>query len=280
MADISTDVNRTRNFGLIGAAFGVGFTLGPAIGGFLSEYGLRVPFLAAAILSLVNLIYGFFVLKESLSLENRRPFSLKRSNPIGSLIQVFKYKQLGLMFAAFFLYYLAGMAIHSSWNYFTQEKFDWTPKDVGFSLTVVGVFIIIVQGGLTGKISKWIGDQKMVFVGLGIFVFSLLGISFVPNGWMLYAMMIPYAFTGLAGPAIKSIMAKNTVVSEQGELQGILTVLVSLAEIIGPIMMMTLFTVTTVGLPESEKLYSSPYLLAAGFIVMAIGIFYAATKKR
>jgi len=280
IADISTNENRTRNFGMIGAAFGAGFTFGPAIGGFLSEYGLRVPFLAAAILSLVNLTYGYFVLKESLDVSKRRPFSLKRSNPIGSVVQALRYKRVGLLFVVFFLYYMAAMAIQSSWNYFTQEKFDWTPKDVGLSLTLVGLFIIIVQGGLAGRVSKLIGDRKMVIVGLSIFVITLLGISFAGSGWMLYALMIPYAFTGLAGPAIKSMMASKTRESEQGELQGILTSLVSMAEIIGPVMMMGLFTLTTVNLPEETKFYGSPYLLGAFFIVIALAVFFFATKKR
>ncbi len=279
IADISTDENRTRNFGFIGAAFGVGFVLGPALGGFLADFGLRVPFLAAAILSLVNLIYGFFVLKESLPVEKRRPFVLRRSNPVGAMFQIVKYKQLALLFLVFFLYYLAGMAIHSSWNYLTQEKFHWSLRDVGISLAVVGICVAIVQGGFTGRFSKAFGDRKTVLIGMFIFFFSLLGIGFATQGWMLYALMVPYAFTGLAGPAIKSIMAGNTSESEQGELQGTITSLISLSEIIGPIMMMALFTYTTVGLPESEKVYGSPYFLGAAFVTLATLLFVVSTRK-
>ena len=279
IADISTNENRTKNFGLVGAAFGVGFVIGPAVGGFLADLGLRVPFLAAAILSLVNLIYGFFVLKESLPVEKRRPFSLLRSNFVGALIQIGKYKRLGLLFLVFFLYYLAGMAIHSSWNYITQEKFGWSLRDVGISLAVVGICIAVVQGGLTGRFSRAFGDRKTAIIGLVIFILSLLGIGFAPEGWMLYVLMIPYAFTGLAGPAIKSIMAGNTQENEQGELQGTITSLISLSEIFGPIMMMALFTSTTLNLPENEKVYGSPYFLGAAFVVIATILFLISTRK-
>jgi DHA1 family tetracycline resistance protein-like MFS transporter len=279
MADISTEEDRTKNFGLIGAAFGVGFVLGPALGGFLADFGLRVPFLAAAILSLLNLTFGFFVCKESLAPENRRPFEWKRSNPIGSFFQIGKYKRLGILFAVFFLYYMAAMAIQSSWNYLTIEKFNWSLRDVGISLAVVGICIAFVQGGLTGRFSKAFGDRKTGLIGLTIFFLSLIGIGTAPYGWMLYALMVPYAFTGLAGPAIRSIMAANTAVNEQGELQGTLTSLMSLSEIIGPVIMMSLFTFTTVGLPEEEKVYGSPYLLAATFIFVGIILFLIGTNK-
>ena len=279
MADISTDENRTKNFGLIGAAFGVGFVLGPALGGFLADFGLRVPFLAAALLSLLNLMYGFFVCKESLPESHRRPFNWKRSNPIGAVFQVRKYKRLALLFVVFFLYYMAAMAIQSSWNYLTQEKFGWSLRDVGISLAVVGVCIAFVQGGLTGRFSKAFGDRKTAIIGMLIFFLSLLGIGSAPYGWMLYALMVPYAFTGLAGPAIRSIMAAHTVDNEQGELQGTLTSLMSLSEIIGPMIMMGLFTLTTVGLPEDEKIYGSPYFLAAAFIFIGLIVFLIGTNK-
>lgn len=279
ISDVSTPETRTKNFGLIGAGFGIGFVLGPAIGGFLAEFGLRTPFLAAAILSLMNLIYGALVLKESLPLEKRRAFSLKRSNPIGAFFRIGKYKEISMLFMVIFLYYLAGMAIHSSWNYITEGKFDWTPKEVGISLAVVGICIAIVQGTLTGRFAKAFGDRKTAKIGLIIFFFALLGIGFASHGWMLYAMMLPYAFSGLSGPAIKAIMANNTRDDEQGELQGTITSLISLAEIIGPLMMMGLFTYTTVNLPEEDKIFGSPYFAGAIFVVIALVIFNKAMKK-
>ena len=280
IADVSTAENRTKNFGLIGAGFGIGFVLGPALGGYLAEYGLRIPFLAAAGLSLLNLTYGALVLKESLPLAKRRPFSFSRSNPIGAFMQIKKYKKLALLFAVIFLYYFAGMAIHSSWNYLTEGKFDWTPKDVGISLAVVGICVAIVPGFLAGTLSKKYGDKRTSQIGLIVFFFSLLGIGFASSGWILYALMIPYAFTGLAGPAIKAIMANNTKDDEQGELQGTITSLVSLSEIIGPLFMMGLFTYTTVNISDDQKIYGSPYFAAAFFVLLAFMLFNKALRKK
>ncbi|MFK7787549.1 MAG: TCR/Tet family MFS transporter [Crocinitomicaceae bacterium] len=280
IADISTDENRTKNFGMVGAAFGVGFIIGPAIGGVLGDVGIRVPFLFAAGLSFLNFVYGFFVLKETLAVENRRPFDLRRSNPIGSFIQIVKYKELANMFLVIFMYHLAGTAIQHSWVYLTKERFAWTELDVGISLAVVGVCVAVVQGGLAGLFAKKWGDVRTAYVGLVMFVLSTMGIGLANEGWMLYALMLPYAFTGLAGPTIQAIMSKNTAASEQGELQGSITSIVSLSEIIGPILMMSLMTWTTVGIPEEERIYGSPYFAAAFFVIVAFFFFYRAVNKK
>jgi DHA1 family tetracycline resistance protein-like MFS transporter len=280
IADISTKENKTKNFGMVGAAFGIGFVLGPAIGGFLADLDIRSPFLFAAGLSLLNLLYGFIVLKESLPVEQRRPFNILRSNPVGAVVQMVKYKALSGLFLVIFLYYMAAMAIQSSWVYFTEEKFDWSKTDVGISLAVVGVCIAIVQGGLTGRFVKNFGDIRTGFIGLFIYLFALLGIAFATQGWMLYVLMIPYAFTGLAGPAVKGIMSNSTPDDQQGELQGSITSIISFAEIIGPPIMMWLFAKTTVGLSESEKIHGSPYMLSAVFVVIALVLFAIATRKK
>ncbi len=279
IADISTPENKTRNFGMVGAAFGVGFIIGPAIGGFLGEVGVRIPFLAAAVVSLINFTYGFIVLKETLPLEKRRPFNWKRSNPIGAVIQLPKYKELGLMFGVIFLYYLAGTAIQFTWVYMTKEKFDWSEGDVGLSLAVVGICVAIVQGGLSGYFSKRYGNVKTSYFSLVMFVFSVVGIGLAPQAWMLYALMLPYAVTGLAGPAIQAIMSNNTKDSEQGELQGTITSVLSLSEIVGPLIMMPLYSLTTVGMPEGERIYGTPYFAAAILVVVAAYLFYLATKR-
>lgn len=278
IADISSPEDRTKNFGFIGAAFGIGFVIGPAIGGLVSTFGIRLPFLVAAVLSLLNLVYGLIVLNESLPVEHRRPFSFLRSNPVGAVIQIFKYKRLGLLFAVIFFYYLASMAIQSSWNYLTEGKFGWDTTDVGISLTVVGICIAIVQGGLIGRISKTFGDHRTAFLGFTMFFLSLIGIALATHGWMLYALMVPYAFSGLAGPAVKAIMSNHTKDDEQGELQGTLTSLMSIAEIIGPIIMMSVFTLTTVGFSEEDKVFGSPYLLASVFVVLAMLLFAISTR--
>lgn len=280
IADISTDETRTKNFGMVGAAFGVGFIIGPAIGGVLGDVGIRVPFLFAAGLSFLNFLYGLFILKETLAPENRRPFSFKRSNPVGSFIQIVKYKELANMFFVIFIYYLAGTAIQHTWVYLTKEKFLWDELDVGISLAVVGVFVAIVQGGLAGIFAKKWGDVNTAYIGLITFVLATVGIGLANEGWMLYALMVPYAFTGLAGPTIQAIMSKNTKASEQGELQGSITSIVSLAEIVGPIFMMALMSWTTVGMPEDERIYGSPYFAAAIFVAIGFFFFRRAVRKR
>ncbi len=278
IADVSSPENKTKNFGMVGAAFGIGFVIGPAIGGVLGDLDIRSPFLFAAGLSFLNLLYGVFVLKESLPAEKRRPFNLLRSNVIGAVVQIVKYRSLGLLFLVVFLYYLAGMAIHTSWVYYTQEKFAWSKMDVGISLAVVGICIAGVQGGLAGFFSKRMGDVRTVYFAMAIFFFSLLGIGFSTAGWMLYVLMIPYAFTGLAGPAIQAIMSNNTAEDAQGELQGSITSILSISEIIGPLLMMWVFTLTTVGVETGKKVYGSPYFVASVFVVLAVLLFRIAVS--
>ena len=184
------------------------------------------------------------------------------------------------MFVVIFMYYLAGTAIQNTWVYLTKERFLWTELDVGISLATVGVCVAIVQGGLTGIFAEKWGDVKTAYMGLAMFVLATTGIGLANHGWMLYALMLPYAFTGLAGPTIQAIMSKNTKASEQGELQGSITSIISLAEIVGPVFMMALMSWTTVGIPEDERIYGSPYFAAAIFVLAAFFFFYRAVKKR
>lgn len=279
IADISTPENKTRNFGMVGAAFGVGFIIGPAIGGFLGEVGVRIPFLAAAAVSLINFVYGLIVLKETLPPEKRRPFNWKRSNPAGAILQLPKYRELGLLFGVIFLYYLAGTAIQVTWVYMTKEKFDWSEGDVGLSLAVVGICVAVVQGGLSGYFSKRYRNVKTSYFSFWMYVLATIGIGLAPQGWMLYVLMLPYAITGLAGPAIQAIMSNNTKDSEQGELQGTITSVLSLSEILGPLIMMTLYSLTTVGLPEGKRVYGTPYFAAAVLVMIAAYLFWMATKR-
>lgn len=280
IADISTPEDKAKNFGMVGAAFGIGFIIGPVIGGFLGDQGLRAPFLLAAGLSLLNMIYGFIVLKESLPVEKRRAFSLKRSNPIGAIVQMINYKAIGLLFLVIFLYYSAGTAIQTTWVYLTEEKFNWTKTDIGISLAVVGICIAIVQGGLAGVFSKRFGNVKTAYFGLFIFFISLIGIGLATKGWMLYALMLPYAFTGLAGPTIQAIMSNNTPDNEQGELQGSITSIVSISEVIGTFFMPLLLALTTTGIVFEDRIYGSPYFVASILVLFATFLFWRAMRQK
>ena len=241
IADISTAENRAKNFGMLGAAFGLGFIIGPFIGGLLGDFGVRAPFYAAAILTLLNWLYGYFILPESLGKENRRPFSWKRANPAGSLLHLRKYPAIGGLVIALVLVYLAAHAVQSNWSYFTIYRFGWTKKMVGLSLALVGLLVAIVQGGLIRIINPKLGNEKSVYVGLCLYALGMFLFAAATQSWMMFAFLLPYCFGGLAGPALQAIMAGHVPSNEQGELQGGLTGLMSLTSIFGPLIMNNLF---------------------------------------
>ncbi len=245
IADISTPENRAQNFGMIGAAFGLGFILGPLIGGLLGELGPRVPFMVAAGLALSNCIYGYFVLPESLDKEHRRPFELERANPVGSLLQLKKYPQVARLVVSLILVYLAAHAVQSNWSFFNIEKFKWSPKMIGISLGVVGLLVGAVQGGLVRIVNPKIGNEKSVYVGLGLYAIGLLLFAFASETWMMFVFLIPYCLGGIAGPALQSIISGHVPPNEQGELQGALTSIMSATSIVGPLMMTHLFAYFT-----------------------------------
>lgn len=272
IADISMPEERARNFGMIGAAFGMGFIIGPAVGGFLGEIGTRVPFLVAAVLSLLNWIYGYFAIPESLGEENRRPFEWKRANPVGTLSNIFKYKMLIGLVVCLFLIYIAAFSIQGNWSFYTAEKFGWTPRDIGFSLTLVGIMVALVQGLLLGRIVKRFGEVKTLYAGLFFNLIGLLSFALATESWMAYAIVVPYAFSGLAGPAMQSIMTGQIPKNAQGELQGGLTNVLMITAIIGPPLMGGIFTYYTS--PENSIYFpGAPFILA--FILALIGSAFA-----
>jgi DHA1 family tetracycline resistance protein-like MFS transporter len=272
IADISTPEKRAQNFGLVGAAFGVGFIIGPVIGGICSQWGTHVPFLVAAGFSLLNFIYGFFILPESLKPELRRKFEWKRANPIGSLLNLKRYPMvIGLVSTLVFLY-LAGKSVESTWTYYTMLKFDWNEKWVGYSLGVVGILVAIVQGGLIRTVIPKLGAKKAIFIGLPLLIIGLVLFAFASKGWMMMAFLVPYCLGGIAGPALQGVISNQVPANEQGELQGALTSLMSLTSIIGPLIMNYLFSFFTT---DSAPIYfpGAPYL--AGAILLTIGMFFA-----
>ena len=263
IADISTPEKRAQNFGMIGAAFGIGFVIGPAIGGLLSDFGSRMPFLVAAFFSMANFIYGLIVLKESLPKENRRKFEFKRANPFGALQQIKRFEKLKYLFLVSFLTVLTTMCVHSTWNFYSMEKFGWTIKEVGVSLAVVGVCFGVVQGGLTGKIVSKIGQKNAAKLGLFLSIFVLIGMGLITQGWMMYAIILPYALTGIVDPAIRTIVSSQVQSNEQGELQGVFTSLMSLAEIIGPPFFMWFYYNFKTSVPNSNIGLGTPFFIAA-----------------
>lgn len=278
IADVSNEENRSKNFGLLGAAFGLGFILGPVLGSALSSLGLRAPFYGAAILSLINFFFGLFILPESLSKENRRKFDIKRANPFGAFVHLKKYKSMYGLLAAMFLVYIAGNAVQSTWNYYTMYKFKWDEQLVGYSLAFIGVAVALVQGGLIRIIIPKIGQKKAVLYGMLLYALGLVLFSIAWEGWMMFVFLIPYAIAGIAGPAIQSLLSSKIPSNEQGELQGTITSLISITMIIGPALMTNLFYFFSS--PDAEIYFpGAPYL--AGAIFTLIGFFIAtrALKK-
>ncbi len=272
IADISTPQNRAQNFGMVGAAFGVGFILGPVIGGLLGQFGLRVPFMVAALLSFLNFIYGYFVLPESLSLENRRKFDWKRSNPLSSIKQLKKYPAVIGLVISYFLIYLATNSVQSTWSFFTIQQFNWNPKMIGISLGLVGLLVGIVQGGLIRIINPLLGSKRSVYVGMALYTLGLILFSFASQSWMMFVFLIPYCLGGICGPALQSIISGQVPSNQQGELQGGLTSIMSLTSIIGPVVMTSLFSYFTSPTAPFHFAGASFFL---GSILMALGLYFA-----
>lgn len=265
IADVSPPEKRAANFGLVGAAFGLGFILGPVIGGFLGEYGPRVPFFAAAGLAFANVIYGFFVLPETLPKEARRPFSIRRANPFGAVTQMKRYPAvIGLLLALVF-YRIAHDANPSVWSYYTMLKFDWTEREVGYSLGFVGLMLALVQGVLIRAVIPRIGEVKAVYVGYTMISLGFLGFGLAAEGWILYAFIVPWALGEVASPAIRGIISNQVPANAQGELQGAMTSLFSLTAIFAPLLMTQLFGFFTV--PGTDYYFPGAAFVAAGLLV-------------
>ena len=272
IADISTPEKRAQNFGLVGAAFGIGFIIGPVVGGICSKWGTHVPFIVAACFSLLNFIYGYFILPESLKEENRRKFDWKRANPIGSLLHLKRYPMvIGLVTTLVFLY-LAGKSVESTWTYYTILKFQWDETWVGYSLGVVGVLVAIVQGGLIRTVIPKLGAKKSIFIGLSLMIVGLILFAFASKGWMMMSFLIPYCLGGIAGPALQGVISNEVPANEQGELQGALTSLMSLTAIVGPLIMNNLFSFCT---KPGTAFYFPGAPFALGALLLLIGTLLA-----
>ena len=279
MADISNEKNRAQNFGMIGAAFGLGFIIGPMLGGLLGELGTRIPFLVAAGLALVNALYGYFVLPESLDMEHRRAIDFKKANPISSLLKFKKYPAvLGLIFSLL-LIYISAHAVQSNWSFANINKFGWTPKMIGISLAVVGVLVSLVQGLLIRVVNPRLGNEKSVYIGIALYAIGLTLFAFATQGWMMFLFLVPYCLGGISGPALQALISAHVPKNEQGELQGSLTGLQSLTTIFGPSMMIGLTSYFSIKNDPSHIYFpGAAFLLGAFFMLLSAIIAYWVLK--
>lgn len=268
VADVSPPEKRSANFGLIGAAFGLGFIFGPALGGWLGQYGLRVPFIVAGILTLVNWLYGFLILPESLKKENVRQFDLERANPIGALLELKRQPLILGLSGSYFISSIAHQVYPSIWVLYTSFRYQWDTKQTGLSLALVGLMAAIVQGGLARKIIPKIGERNSAVGGLTIMALALTGYGLASEGWIVYGIIIVGSLSGIAVPAIQGMVSKSVGDNEQGAIQGSLTSLQSIAGFMGPLIATSIF-----GFFIGEKapliLPGAPFYFSAGLSVVA-----------
>lgn len=241
LADVSTPDKRAQNFGLVGAAFGIGFIIGPMVGGLLGTFGPRTPFFVAAGLSLANVLFGFFVLPESLPKDRRRSFDIRRANPLGALLRIRAYPTVGRLAASIFFWQLAQQSFPSTWAYFTIYRFGWSEAQVGASLAFVGLMVAVSQGVLMRSVVPLFPPQRSTLVGLACGFCVYLGYAFATHGWMMYAFMVGWLGAGVVYPSLNAAMSRQAPANAQGEVQGAVGSLYGLASVLGPPMMTQLF---------------------------------------
>ncbi len=277
MADISDDSNRSANFGLIGAAFGLGFIVGPLLGGALGHFGAHIPFLAAAALNFINFIFGVFILPESLSFEKRRSIEWSKFNPFSSVVKILKPSVILSYVVIYLLLFLAGNVHPSIWTLYTEHKFAWTSLQVGISLSFVGLIYGFSQAVLTKKIVPIWGETKALQVGIFFNAIGFVLYAVAPYGWMMYAIMIVSSLSGLAMPCLQSMMTKLVEPNRQGELQGGLVSLSSVASILAPLIYTNTFN-WSIQSGSWLKFEGLPYLIAA--IIVFVGWLVLQRKQR
>ena len=275
MADISAPEDKAANFGLIGAAFGLGFVFGPVLGGVLAEFGTRAPFYAAAALAAANAVFGYLVLKETVDDRIRRKFEWRRANPFGVFRQLRKLPGLEALLAVFFLYQVAFNVYPAIWSFYTIERFDWSPGMIGWSLGLFGVSMAVVQGLLIRPIMRWLGERGTVIYGHSADIVVFLLIALVSSGTWLLILTPIAALPAVITPALQGIMSKAVSDDAQGELQGALTSVAALAMIPAPLMMSWVFE-SFIGDGAPVYFPGAPFLLSAGLVLVALVVFLRA----
>jgi len=279
IADISKPEEKAARFGLVGAAFGVGFVLGPMIGGILGEYGTRAPFYAAAALAALNMVFGYFVMPETVTEATRRPLTLARTNPFGAFANVSMNPALKRPLLLFFLYQVAFFVYPSTWAYFTTARFGWSEGMIGASLAAFGVSMAIVQGGLIRVILRLLGDRGTVVYGLVFNTFAFLALALVTNGTLALILTPLTALGAVVTPAIQGIMSRQTADDSQGELQGVLASAGAVATIISPLMMTYVFARFT---EDGAPLFlpGAPFLVSMALMLVCMVVFLVPTWRQ
>jgi DHA1 family tetracycline resistance protein-like MFS transporter len=279
IADISTDDNRTRHYGLLGAAFGLGFIIGPGLGGVLGHLGPRVPFWFSMAIVLVNWVYGLLVLPESLPVERRRPFSWARANPFTSIANLRRYPLVLGLSAAFVLLSLGQRGMESVWVLYTDYRYGWQAVHNGLAMALVGVLTAAVQAGLVRVVVPRIGERRAIVVGLLLSTVSLALCGLAAQGWMMLAVLAVAALGGLAPPAIQSLVARSVAADEQGSVQGTITSLMSLTAVVAPLIATQLFACFT-GPDTPVVLPGAPFFMSASLVLGALLVALPVLRRR
>jgi len=280
ITDISTPDKRAQRFGLIGAAFGLGFIIGPVIGGELGQIGPRVPFYAAACLAAANFMFGLFVLPESLPRDRRRHFDIRRANPFGALVSLRRYPVVLWLLFGLFLLSLASQAFPSVWNFFTIEVVNFSSAQIGRSLGAFGIGFAISQAFLIGPLVKRFGEWTTVLAGLAAAAIAFTGTAFIHTQFGLYGFLMVGALSGLAAPGINSLLSRQVPDNQQGELQGAVNATNSLAAIIGPLVATQLFSYFTIADKGQPGYFPGAPFIGAGITVVLAGIVFIYTAWR
>ena len=278
IADLFPPEKRAQNFGLIGAAFGVGFILGPVIGGFLGEFGPRTPFFATAGIAFANALFGWIAMPETLREEDRRPFQLARANPLGAFRQVAHFPVVAGILGAYFLYMLAHDSLPAIWAFYTMDRYGWGPREVGFSLGAVGVCMLIVQGVLIRKIIPLLGSKRTAYVGLVLTTVAFFGYAFSSAGWVMYIWIVVGSGSGLIMPAMNGIMSRQIPANAQGELQGVLGSVASGTFIISPVVMTQLFAYFSS--PAAPVYFPGAAFALAGLLTVGCAVMMVVALSR
>ena len=268
VADITEPQDRAKNFGLLGAMFGVGFILGPVMGGLLGDINVHWPFFVAGTLTLLNCVYGYFVLPESLPLERRREFTLSRANPFTALAQLRQLKGVEMLLWVMGLSILAQFCLHTSWFLYTEFKFGWTPKDNGLSLFAVGMMAVLVQGGLLRQFQKILPTDRLVRIGLVSSTVAFAAWGLVPEGWMMYVIIVANVFGYMVQPGLQSMVANAVDPTRQGESMGAVSSINSIAAVLGPLMGSPLLAVVSHH-PQGDWRIGAPFYLCAAIQAVA-----------
>lgn len=278
IADISTPETRARNFGLVGAVFGIGFIFGPAAGGLLGEIGPRVPFYASAVIVGINWIYGWFVLPESLPPEKRRKVSLRDATPLGGVTLLRKYPLVAYLAVAFIFFSLAQRSMEAVWVLYTQYRYSWDELENGLVLAYLGVLLVIVQGGLLRPLVKRFGERSVAIGGLVVSSLGMLLYGLSAEPWMMLAVIVVATLGAVSGPAIQGIVAGAVPSPEQGAVQGALTSLVALTAVFAPLLSTQLFARFS-GDDAWLEVPGAPFFMAALLMVVAVFIVAAAFRR-